>query len=60
MRTHGCELHGMHNYNVVEKLYLKFFKKNLNVKMSTNTSMIYAETSRYLLTIDIKVSMIKQ
>ena len=28
--------------------------------MSTNTSMIYAETGRYPLTIDIKVSMIKQ
>ena len=28
--------------------------------MSTNTSMIYAETGRYPLTIDIKVSMVKQ
>ena len=28
--------------------------------MSTNTSMIYAETGRYPLTIDIKVNMIKQ
>ena len=50
----------MQNYNVVEKIYLKFLKRTLNVKMSTNTSMIYAETGRYPLTIDIKVSMIKQ
>ena len=28
--------------------------------MSTNTSMICTETARYPLTIDIKVSMIKQ
>ena len=58
--TYGCEVYGMQNYNVVEKFYLKFLKRTLNVKMSTNTSMIYAETGRYPLTIDIKVSMIKQ
>ena len=50
----------MQNYNVAEKIYLKFLKRTLNVKMSTNTSMIYCETGRYPLTIDIKVSMIKQ
>ena len=56
--TYGCEVYCMQNYNVVEKFYLKFLKRTLNVKMSTNTSMIYAETGRYPLTIDIKVSMI--
>ena len=51
----------MQNYSVVEKLYLKFLKRTLNVKMSTNSSMIYAETGRYPLAIYIiKVSMIKQ
>ena len=58
--TYGCEVYGMQNYNVVKKFYLKFLKRTLNVKMSTNSSMIYAETGRYPLAIYIKVSMIKQ
>ena len=57
--TYGCEVYGMQTYNVVEKFYLKFLKITLNVKMSTNTSMIYVEICRYPLTIDIKASMIK-
>ena len=33
------EVYGMQNYNVVEKFYLKFLKRTLNVKMSTNSSI---------------------
>ena len=51
LNTYGCELYGMLNYNVVEKFYLKFLKRTLNVKMSTSTTMIYAETGRYPLTL---------
>ena len=58
--TYGFEVYGMQNYSVVEKFYLKFLKRTLNVKMSTNSCMIYAETGRYPLAIYIKVSMITQ
>ena len=44
----------------VETFYLKFIKSVLNVKQLTNTCMVYAETGRYPLSIDIKVNMVKQ
>ena len=53
-------MYGIQNCVVVETFYLKFLKNILKVKISTNTCMIYAETGRYLLSIDIKLNMIKQ
>ena len=53
-------MYGLYNSAAVETLYLKFIKRVLNVKQSTNTCMVYAETERYPLSIDIKVNMVKQ
>ena len=57
--TYGCEVYGMQNYSVVENLYLKFLKITLIIKMTTNSSMVYAEMGHYPLAIYIKVRMIK-
>ena len=54
-------MYGLYNSAAVETFYLKFIKRVLNVKQSTNTCMVYAETGRYPLSIiDIKVNMVKQ
>ena len=58
--TYGSEVYGLYNSAAVETFYLKFIKRVLNVKQSTNTCMVYAETGRYPLSIDIKVNMVKQ
>ena len=58
--TYGSEVYGLYNSAAVETFYLKFLKRLLNVKQSTNTCMVYAETGRYPLSIDIKVNMVKQ
>ena len=41
----------LYNYNVLENFHLVFLKRTINVKMSINTSIIYAETGHYPLTI---------
>ena len=53
-------MYGLYNSAAVETLYLKFIKRVLNVKQSTITCIVYAETGRYPLSIDIKVYMVKQ
>ena len=58
--TYGSAVYGIQNCMVVETFDLKFPKKILKVKTSTKTCMIYAETGRYPLSIDIKLNMIKQ
>ena len=40
-------------------IYLKFIKRVLNVKQSTNTCMVCAETGRYPLSFDITVNMVR-
>ena len=57
--TYGCEIYGSSNYTCIETFHKKFMKETLNVKKSTNTAMIYAETGRYPLTIHINKCMIK-
>ena len=56
---YGCEVYGSTNYTCIESFHIKFMKQILNVKDSTNTSMIYAETGRYPLAIQINKCMVK-
>ena len=56
--TYGSAMYGIQNCMVVETFYLKFLKKILKIKTSTNTCMIYAETGRYPMSIDTKLNMI--
>ena len=40
-----------------EQVHVNFIKKTLGVKPSTNNGVIYVETSRYALQIDVHKSM---
>ena len=53
----GCEIWGFGNNDVLEKVYLKLCKMNLNLKTSTPNYMIYGELG-YPVEIDIKIRII--
>ena len=57
--TYGCEIWGIGNYTDIELFHLKFIKKTLHVKGSTNRCMLYAETGRFPLSVDINIRIIK-
>ena len=46
---YGCDLYGADNYIMIETFHLKFIKHILDVKITTNSAMVYAETGRFLL-----------
>ena len=50
---------GNGSYTSLELYHTRFIKKTLDVKSTTNTSMIYAETGRFLLASDINLQIIK-
>ena len=56
---YGCEIYGAENYAIIETFHLKFMKHILDVKLSTNSVMVYAETGRYPLAIYVNICMIK-
>ena len=71
---YGCEIWGNGSCKSLELYHTRFIKKTLDVKTqppglrlthspslksTTNTSMIYAETGRFPLAIDINVQIIK-
>ena len=43
----------------IEAYHLQFMKKTLGVKVTTNSCVVYAETGRFPLHIDIYLCMIK-
>ena len=53
------EVWGVGNCGEIDKFVGGFLKKLLRVKQSTNTSMIYAETGRFALSISVKLSIVK-
>ena len=55
----GCEISGYGSCKFLELNHTRFIKRTLDVKSTTNTSMIYAETGRFPLAIDINVQIIK-
>ena len=54
-----CEIWGTGNYEALEQYHTRFIKRTLGVKSSTNTSMIFAETGRFHLAIDVNIPIIK-
>ena len=52
---YGCEVYGSENGAVIEAFHLKFMKHVLDVKATTNTAMVYAETGRYPLALHINL-----
>ena len=55
---YGSEIWGFGKNKIIEKIHLKFCKLLLQLKPSTPSFMVYGETGRYPLKIDIKVRMI--
>ena len=55
---YGCSLYGYENYAVIEAFHLKFMKHVLDVKATTNTAMVYAETGIYPQAIHINLCII--
>lgn len=55
---YGCEVWGFYNINFFEKLYLKFCKYILNLRILILNFMVYGEFGRYFLIINVKVRMI--
>ena len=57
--TYGCAVWGCYSITEIEKYHLQFIKRTLVVKMTTNSSVVYAETGIFPLHIYINVCMIK-
>ena len=51
---YGCELWGVGNVDVLERIQLKFYKHVLNLKKSTPSNMVYGELGVMPLYIDIQ------
>ena len=56
---YGCEIYGAHSHGCIESFHLKFMKLILDVKVSTNSTMIYRETGRYPFSVHINKCMLK-
>ena len=54
-----CEIWGVGNFDVIEKVYLNFDKKLVGVKPNTNTAMWYAELGNFPLSMYIRKTLIK-
>ena len=55
---YGCEIWGMGNFDVLERIQLKFYKYIFNLKRSTPSYMIYGELGATPLYIDIQTRII--
>lgn len=51
---YGCEIWGLGNLDVLERVQLKFLKHILNVKSCTSNCIVYGETGTMPLSIEIK------
>lgn len=51
---YGCEIWGFQTLYLIEKLQLKFFKYMLKLRKSTPSHMVYGETGKFPINIDIK------
>ena len=57
--TYGYAVWGSENIAEIEKCHLQFMKQALNVKLTTNSCVVYAETKRFPLCVSINMCMIK-
>lgn len=55
---YGCEIWGYENIEVIERVHLKFLKYVFNLKSSTPSYMVYGETGRFPLCINVYTRMI--
>ncbi|XP_056016752.1 uncharacterized protein LOC130053469 [Ostrea edulis] len=55
---YGCEIWGYENLQVVERIHLKFLKHIFQMKSSTPSFMVYGETGRFPIYINVYSRMI--
>ena len=55
---YGCEIWGIGNIDMIERIQLKFYKHVLNLKKSTPSNMIYGELGITPLYIDIQTRIV--
>ena len=55
---YGCEIWGIGNVEMLERIQLKFYKQVLNLKKSTPTNMLYGELGVTPLYIDIQTRIV--
>jgi hypothetical protein len=47
--VYGCEIWGMGNNDILERVHLTFCKSLLNLRTSTPSCLVYGEPGRYLI-----------
>ena len=55
---YGCEIWGLGNIEIIERVHIKFCKLLLQLKNSTPTYMIYGELGRYPIVLDVKIRIL--
>ena len=55
---YGCELWGLSNCDIIERVHLKYCNPLLNLKSSTPNCVIHGEVERCPLHVDIKQLMV--
>ena len=55
---YGCEIYGSHAYGCIKLFHLKIMR-HIDVKVSTNSTMIYVETGQYSFSVHINKCMLK-
>ena len=52
---YGCEIWGFENIDVIESLFLQFYKIILGVKKSTPNCILYGELGRFPIEVFVKI-----
>ena len=55
---YSSEIWGFENKNIIEKLHIQFLKQILSIRNSTPNYMVYGESGRYPLEVNIKLRML--
>ena len=55
---YGCEIWGFQTIDLIEKLQLKFYKYILILRSSTPSQMVYGETGKFPVSINIKARLL--
>ena len=55
---YGCEIWGLGNIEIIERIHIQFCKLFLQLKNSTSTYMIYGELRRYSIVLDVKIRIL--
>ena len=55
---YGCEIWGLGNIEIIERVHIQFCKLLLQLKRLTPTYMIYGEFGRYPIVLDVKIRIL--